>query len=145
VAPKVYEDIKLLLCAGRSDAQSASRIFLGLTRCLVAHPKFLSVTLTESEAPSILVQKDMISNFGSEDVLLGTTGDSLTPIVLDLRQLPLESTGIVCGVAGKLTGGTKEDLEDSPVNMTYLSTARAGSVMVEEDSLQKAIAALSAN
>ena len=74
-------------------------------------------------------------------MLLGSKDDFLIPITLDLRELPLESTGIVCGVAGRLVGGTAGLLE-SPVEMSYLSTARAGTVMVAEDELARALAAL---
>jgi hypothetical protein len=60
---------------------------------------------------------------------------------LDLRDLPLESTGIVCGVASRLVGGTKVGLLQA-VEMSYLSTARAGTVMVAEEELDRALAAL---
>lgn len=53
----------------------------------------------------------------------------------------MESTGIVCGVAGRLVGGTTGQLED-PVEMSYLSTARAGTVMVAEEELERALGAL---
>jgi len=61
--------------------------------------------------------------------------------VLDLRDLPLEATGIVCGVAARLVGRTRLGLLDA-VEMSYLSTARAGTVMVAEGELARAMAAL---
>ena len=61
--------------------------------------------------------------------------------MLDLRELPMESTGIVCGVAGRLVGATSAQLE-IPVEMSYLSTARAGTVMVGEGELERALSAL---
>lgn len=74
-------------------------------------------------------------------MLLGSKDDILIPITLDLRGLPLESTGIVCGVASRLVGGTTAGLE-GPVEMSYLSTARAGTVMVAEEEIERAIWAL---
>lgn len=47
----------------------------------------------------------------------------------------------MCGVAGRLVGATAGQLE-SPVEMSYLSTARAGTVMVVEEELDRALGAL---
>ncbi|KAF8468175.1 ACT domain-containing protein [Kalaharituber pfeilii] len=152
VVPTVNIKIKLVLCAGRRSvsrsgaAKDDSTIYLGLVKCLLNKPEFLSVTLTNHEPASLLLQQDMLTQFGSSDVLLGSKGDVLIPIVLDLRGLPVESTGIVCGVAGRLVGRTGSaflgDDSDS-VEMSYLSTARAGTVMVAEEDIERAIAALS--
>lgn len=90
--------------------------------------------------------------------------DVLIPITLDLRDLPLEATGIVCGVAGRLAQGTSglhspaehEEEEggggDSSQNgngeaaeaveISFLSTARAGTVIVRERELDRAVRAL---
>jgi hypothetical protein len=76
-----------------------------------------------------------------QNVLLGSKDDILIPIVLDLRPLPIESTGIVCGVAGRLVGGTKLGL-DNAVEMSYLSTAKSGTVTVSEAELERALNAL---
>lgn len=61
-------------------------------------------------------------------------------IVLDLRDLPDGSTGIVCGVAGRLI----ERMTDQglPFNMSYLSTAKAGNVIVQQDEVEDALEAL---
>ena len=88
------------------------------------------------------------------------------PITLDLRELPLEASGIVCGVAGRLAQGTKmQELgQGSPVvgpggreksssgggtdpdgggtEISFLSTARAGTVIVKESELDRAMRAL---
>ena len=128
----------------RSSTTSAAddALHLGLVKCLISHPcpKFLSLTLTDTESASLLLDHTLLPNF-AQDTLLGSKGDYLTPITLDLRDLPVESTGIVCGVAGRLVGGTSGRLED-PVEMSYLSTARAGTVMVAEEELDRALGAL---
>jgi hypothetical protein len=148
IIPTVDEDIKLIQCAGRRDTSSggsstADRLNLGLVQCLAAGPKFLSLTLADAEPASLLLEKKMLPFFGtsSDSVLLGSKEDIIVPIILDLRTLPLESTGIVCGVAGRLVDGTKMGLLDA-VEMSYLSTARAGTVMVAEHELQRALGAL---
>lgn len=90
----------------------------------------------------------------------------LVPITLDLRELPLEASGIVCGVAGRLAQGTKMQWlgQGSPVEspggrerssggggadpdgggteISFLSTARAGTVIVKESDLDRAMKAL---
>lgn len=157
IVPTVDSDIRLVQCAGRRDGTNGlhqpgirtsttsaadDALHLGLVKCLIAppHPRFLSLTLTDTEAASLLLDHTLLPNF-AQDVLLGSRDEYLTPITLDLRDLPVESTGIVCGVAGRLVGATAGQLE-SPVEMSYLSTARAGTVMVVEEELDRALGAL---
>lgn len=179
VVPCVEAGIKLVQCAGRKDtlrgetgSHSSSitaqqKLQLGLVKCLTTLPRarFISVTLTDTEPASILLEQRLLCNFDSlthsdadEAVLLGNKEDVLIPIVLDLRDLPMESTGIVCGIAGRLVGSlpvdppaqaeTEANLEASAfsvggsIEMSYLSTARAGSVMVTEADLEQALRAL---
>lgn len=117
-------------------------LHLGLVKCLISqpYPKFLSLTLTDTEPASLLLDQTLLPNF-AQDTLLGSKDEFLTPVTLDLRTLPMESTGIVCGVAGRLVGRTTKRLEDA-VEMSYLSTARAGTVMVAETELARALDAL---
>ena len=114
---------------------------LGLTKCLIHQPKFLSLTLTEDESASILMEKRLLTNFdvGNDNVLLGSKDELLIPITLDLEPLPFEATGIVCGIAGRLVGGHSVV---QAIEMSYLSTAKAGTVMVEESFLEHAMMAL---
>ncbi|KAI4242898.1 MAG: hypothetical protein L6R40_003771 [Gallowayella cf. fulva] len=147
IVPRVDPDIRLVHCAGhREDANSPSRgevgLHLGLTKSLLYQPRFLSLTLTGNEAPSMLLDRRLISNFETENVLLGNMEDSLVPIMLDLEPLPLEATGIVCGVAGKLVGDNSDGIITDSIEMLYLSTARAGTVIVETKDLDHAMRAL---
>lgn len=163
VEPHVDDAIKLVSCAGRKSASGSQatnaamndRLHLGLVRALISQPKFLSLTLTDTEPPSLLLERRLLPLFSTatssssrtttssdESILLGSKSETLIPIILDLRDLPLESTGIVCGVAARLVGGTKMGLLDA-VEMSYLSTARAGTVMVAEGELDRALGALS--
>ncbi|KAF3927260.1 hypothetical protein ABW20_dc0108833 [Dactylellina cionopaga] len=145
VNPIVSRDSELLLCAGRRSTSLTpdETMHLGLVQCLINKPDFLSVTLTDTEPPSFLLERQMLHLFGPQDTLLGNKHEVLIPITLDLRELPVESTGIVCGVAGRLCGETGGFMERSePVDMSYLSTARAGTVMVAEDDIDRAVAAL---
>ena len=147
IVPRVNADIRLVQCAGRRDNPSSSAadelaLQIGLTRCLIHQPRFLSLTLTQDEPASLLLEKRLLSNFGIENVLLGSKEDCLIPITLDLEPLPLEATGIVCGFAGKLAGGNTGGKLMDAIEMSYLSTARAGAIMVEERDLNRAVEAL---
>lgn len=50
--------------------------------------------------PRFVVGSDSSSPAGES--LLLRSADEIVPIILDLRYLPLEASGIVCGVAGRL-------------------------------------------
>jgi hypothetical protein len=142
IAPQVSEDIRLVQCAAQHQHRHKSRaMWSAVLQCLLDKPKYFSLTITETDPPSILLEQRCLHWFDEGDkgtILLGTNSDILIPIVLDLRTLPLESTGIVCGVAGRLAGGSKTALE-GPVEMNYLSTTKAGSVMVTEEDLDRAV------
>lgn len=117
--------------------------------------KFLSLTITAGEPISVLVEHRLLERLGQS--LLGAKADedALIPITLDLRDLPLDATGIVCGVAGRLVQGGTDDDEElvlveadtdtakvEPVEISFLSTARAGTVIVRASQLQQALDAL---
>lgn len=168
VMPTADPNIRLIQCAGSKEIESdgsstyGPQLQMGLIRCFVHQPRFLSLTLTDTESASLLMEKSLLRHFDQvNDVLLGSRRDDmLIPITLDLRDLPLESTGIVCGVAGRLVGAipstsppgspthgagyhpTTVGPLHSLVDMSYLSTARAGTVMVAEEELEWAMEVL---
>lgn len=154
ITPKVDRDIDLITCAGMKDSSARSsaanftdgKLQLGLIRCLTAipSPKFLSLTLTDTESTSLTIEKRLLALFvnDGEDILLGKDGPEQIPITLDFHQLPQESTGIVCGVASRLIEGMKNRIGREIFNMSYLSTARAGHVIVYKDELDDAMECL---
>ncbi|KAJ5620808.1 hypothetical protein N7510_004792 [Penicillium lagena] len=233
ISPYVDDSLRLVQCAAhhqynREEESSMSILRDALTTVLlVDEPRFLSLTLPSLDpAASLLLEKRLLPRFARlssshkdyEDgsgLLLGSKEDYLIPIMLDLRDLPLEATGIVCGVAGRLaqathtlggghetngndnshssndsgnvnivgshgssvlgsvpalfdtigtrlgTSGKKHTLTPLPptihhhlkpdidaaadaVEISFLSTARAGTIIVGEDELRRAIDALEA-
>ena len=155
ITPIVDQNVKieLVTCSGIKDTTasisasnfSEGKLQLGIAKCLTTNPppSFFSVTLTDSESASVTLEKHLVSHFynNGEELLLGHDGPEQVPITFDLRDLPLESTGIVCGVASKLMDGMKGRIGDV-FNMSYLSTARAGHVIVYRDELDEAMDAL---
>nr|POE72975.1 hypothetical protein CFP56_30914 [Quercus suber] len=154
VKPEVHPELELITCAGMKESIASSsatnftqgKLQLGLIRCLTSPtpPQFLSITLTDSESTSLTLERRFLPLFANdgEDILLGKDGPGQIPITLDLHQLPTESTGIVCGVASRLIDGMKGRLGHGMFNMSYLSTARAGHVLVYDDELGDAIECL---
>ena len=153
VVPRVDSSIELVTCAGVKDSTASAsaanysegKLQLGVTKCLTAipPPRFFSLTLTDSDSASLTLEKRLVSLFNNngEDLLLGKDGPEQVPITLDLKDLPIESTGIVCGVASCLRNGMR-DRTDDLLNMSYLSTAKAGHVIVYLDELEDAQEAL---
>lgn len=234
ITPYVDDSLRLVQCAAHHqynrDESSMSILRDALTTILlVDDPRFLSLTLAALDpAASLLLEKRLLPRFASpsttsrsgathqdyEDgsgLLLGSKEDYLIPIMLDLRDLPLEASGIVCGVAGRLAeaagsspgrgvstgdvslvgsnessvigsvpalfdtfgtrlalGGGGSDKKNpshqlapvpsatthhlkpdvgagvDAVEISFLSTARAGTIIVGEDELKRAIDALEA-
>lgn len=146
ILPLVNESLELRSCAGyRSDsADIHDAIQLGILKCLLSNPRFMSITLTQTDTVSLTLDQELLSQFPSsgEGILL-QNDQTYFAIVFDLRKLPEESTGIICGVAGRLLdrlgdGGQGE----GAFNMSYLSTARTGNVIVREDEVGEALEAL---
>ncbi|GAD93560.1 hypothetical protein ANI_1_644084 [Paecilomyces variotii No. 5] len=140
IVPRVDESLRLVQCAAHhrwtSDTSSFSLLRPALTTALlVDKPRFLSLTSTTADpAASLLLEKRLLPRFSLDPVpevepddenslLLGSKEDILVPIMLDLRDLPLEATGIVCGLAGRLAAAThnREDLSNSHASISSLA------------------------
>lgn len=74
--------------------------------------------------------------------MVGDTEGDLVPIFLDLHNLPVEATGIVSGVAGKLISEMGMDDTGVSSELSYLSTARAGAVILSSEQSMKALEVL---
>ncbi|PYI22868.1 hypothetical protein BO99DRAFT_324972 [Aspergillus violaceofuscus CBS 115571] len=144
IIPSVDRSLRLVHCAAHhqfsSNTSSIEILREALTTTLIVDkPRFLSLTLTAADpAASLLLEKRLLPRFShgnsttaDEDdessLLLGSKEEILVPIMLDLRKLPLEATGIVCGVASRLADATHaRDDEDTDVS-TFLSRSYNGS------------------
>lgn len=161
VVARIEPDLRLIHCSGKDVAQHESysrpsrsygngshrksswvdkvdtKFYTSLIAALVSQPRFLSVTLAEEDEPSLLIDRCLLTTFG--DSLLGPTDADLTPILLDLVDLPFEATGIVAGVAGKLV----ESMRMENAELSYLSTAKTGAVMLSSEHADRALEILS--
>ncbi|KAH7318458.1 hypothetical protein B0I35DRAFT_478963 [Stachybotrys elegans] len=140
VMPYIDDGLELVQCSGRETAPQLSEIFSprpsmgrnvasnGHRRTWVDHidPKFYTcITSALVSQPRFI---SLLGIFG--DSLVGDTDHVLIPIFLDLVNLPFEASGIVCGVAGRLV--QEMTMVDSP-ELSYLSTARAGAVILSQE------------
>jgi cellobiose dehydrogenase (acceptor) len=154
IVPHVDRSIELVTCAGIKDSTPCSseihftegKLDLGVSRllCSVPAPRFFSLTLTENESASFTMERRLLEFFpdGGEDLLQGMGSPEQIPITLDLQELPRESTGIVCGVSSRLTDGMRGRIGGEMFNMSYLSTSKAGHVIVYEHELDQVMEAL---
>lgn len=104
---------------------------------LATQPRFLSLTLAEDDQPSLFVDKTLLPMFG--DSLVGDAESDMVPIFLDLVNLPFEATGIVSGVAGKLVQEMSLGEGVQVPDLSYLSTSKAGAVVLESGFARKAL------
>ncbi|KAI0835267.1 ACT domain-containing protein [Hypoxylon sp. FL0890] len=117
-----------------------TKLYTSLISVLAKQPRFLSITLAQEDPPSLLLDREYLGVFG--DSLVGDTEGDLVPIFLDLVNLPLEATGIVSGVAGKLIQEMGMDETGISSELSYLSTARAGAVILSSKQAMKALEVL---
>ncbi|KXX78478.1 GATS-like protein 1 [Madurella mycetomatis] len=130
--------------AGGGSAETAcwvdtvdAKLYTSVVSALVSQPRFLSITLAQEDPPSLLMDRELLGMFG--DSVVGPTEGALVPIFLDLADLPFEATGIVSGVAGRLV---KEMRMEEDSELSYLSTARAGAVILSWEDSVRALAVL---
>ncbi|KAI2643142.1 ACT domain-containing protein [Xylaria nigripes] len=167
VVPYISEGLSLVQCSGRDVSEVIdyssrrpplgrqttgnghrtswldtmdTKLYTSLIAVLASQPKFLSITLALEDAPSLLLDKTLLNVFG--DSLVGDTEGDLVPIILDLSNLPLEATGIVSGVAGKLVDEMHMIETGVSAELSYLSTARAGAVILSNEQSMKALTVL---
>jgi hypothetical protein len=159
----VDEDLELVQCSGREISQLAdvyghrssisrhvvtdnrqawienvdTKLYASLISVLVSQPRFISITLAHEDPPSLLMDRNLLGLFS--DSLVGDMDNILIPIFLDLVNLPSEVTGIVCGVSGRLVDDMKMTATSE---LSYLSTARAGVVILPEEQSTRALSIL---
>ncbi|KAL4942746.1 hypothetical protein BDV06DRAFT_156872 [Aspergillus oleicola] len=137
IVPYVDTSLRLVQCAAHhrfsNEDSSIAILREALTTALVVDkPRFLSLTITAADpAASLLLEHRLLPRFSSDpaspadedddsSLLLGSKEDILFPIMLDLRKLPLEATGIVCGVASRLADATHDRSEGSLTGSTTI-------------------------
>ncbi|KAI0403237.1 ACT domain-containing protein [Xylaria palmicola] len=162
VVPYICDNLSLVQCSGRDVSELIdisnrrphlgnghrtswlddmdTKLYTSLIAVLASQPRFLSITLALEDAPSLLLDKTLLNVFG--DSLVGDVEGDLVPIFLDLTTLPLEASGIVSGVAGRLVDEMLMIGAGVGSELSYLSTARAGAVILSNEQSKKALEVL---
>ncbi|KIW53880.1 hypothetical protein, variant [Exophiala xenobiotica] len=108
------------------DLNTSTSLELGLAEAdatdLDFGANFLSLTITAREPISVLLEHRLLDRLGGSLLGAKSEEDALIPITLDLRDLPLDATGIVCGVAGRLAQGSTDEFEQ--LNLSPVSEGR---------------------
>lgn len=137
IVPVIDTKCKLLLTGARSGevAATLAKVATALAATKAESPEFpnyFAITRTSLNEVSLLLPKSASVRarlgFPSRSII-GLTQDLIIPIIISLEALPLDSTGIVAGLASKLLSGSQRKAH-GPLEMSYLSMAKSGIVMV---------------
>lgn len=139
IKPEINERINLLLTGARSG--EVTNTILKTAKNISSNniPDYFCITRTSINEVSLLLPKSSgkrsLMGFNSRNIV-GSIQDIIIPITIDLHKLPLDSTGIVAGVASKIVGGvnTSSNSIDS-VEMNYLSMAMSAIIMIPKENL----------
>ncbi|ODQ81177.1 hypothetical protein BABINDRAFT_160570 [Babjeviella inositovora NRRL Y-12698] len=153
IKPLVSPRAKLLLTGARPGRQNAREVILLSAQALAAHNpsvpnsfvEYFAITKTTGSSISLLLPKSSKVRhklgFGGKNKFIGSDVDSIIPISVDLTKLPIDSKGIVAGLAGRLLNS--EAVENAVFGgdigvfeMNYLSMGLSGVVMIPEEWLK---------
>lgn len=139
IRPLINEDAKLLLSGARSGEVIETIHKTAKNIASKNIPLYFAITRTSPNEVSLILpgssRKRSSMGFSSKNIV-GSTQDVIIPIVINLRKLPLDSTGIVASLASRIVNGMRElSHVDSPVEMNYLSMAQSAIIMIPEEIL----------
>lgn len=139
--PLIDKSCRLLLTAARvtevrSSIMKAANI---ISSNLI--PEYFTITRTSLNELSLILPKSekirRLLGFDSK-LIIGSTQDVIIPISIDLSKLPIDSTGIVAGVASKIIHGIGDNssLVSYSFEMKYFSMARSAVLMIPKENIE---------
>lgn len=138
IHPRINNKANLLLTGARSGEVTNTILKTAKNIASGNIPEYFCITRTSINEVSLLLPKSSrersLMGFNSKN-LIGSIQDVIIPITVDLYKLPLDSTGIVAGLASKIINGVKSFQADIPFEMNYLSMAQSAIVMVPKENL----------
>lgn len=139
IKPEINEKVNLLLTGARSG--EVTNTILKTAKNISSNniPDYFSITRTSINELSLLLPKSSskrsLMGFNSRNIV-GSIQDVIIPITIDLYKLPLDSTGIVAGVASHIVNGIKASSSTiDSLEMNYLSMARSAIIMIPKENL----------
>lgn len=140
ITPHIDKDVRLLIIGARSGEIENS--ITKTARCIASGkvPGYFAITRTSVNEISLILpgssRKRMAMGFDSRTIT-GSALDTVVPICIDLTKLPLDSTGIVAGLASRLHSSIKSVPEQMySFEMSYLSMARSAILMIPYENLR---------
>ncbi|KAG7661718.1 uncharacterized protein J8A68_004776 [[Candida] subhashii] len=140
IKPSIHENVKLLLTGARAGEVSNSIAKTSKILSIPTNiPDYFAITRTSiNEVSLILPRSSKRRNkmgFDSK-YIIGSTQDIIIPIMIDFSKLPLDSTGIVAGVASKLINGMRLTHNDYLFELNYFSMAKSGVIMIPQENVE---------
>lgn len=140
IRPKIHKNKKCLLTGARPG--EVKSCIEKTSACIAAGtvPEYFAMTRTANDEMSLLLpgssRKRAHLGFDSRSIV-GLLQDAIIPITVDLSKLPLDSTGIVAGLASSLLESMKatDPGKLATFEMNYLSMACSAVIMIPEENL----------
>lgn len=142
IKPQIDPARRLLLTGARLG--EIKNAILKAAQCVaLGHiPGYFALTRTSHNEVSLMLpgreRKRQAMGFGAH-MLIGLALDLVVPVTVDLTTLPLDSVGIVAGLAGSIMHKAQRM---GPFEMSYLLMARAGVLMIPEETVDQVRAVL---
>lgn len=138
IRPIINKDISLLLTGSRSNDVTTTILKTATNISKDNIPNYFAITRTSVNEMSLILPKSSKTRaklgFQSK-FLIGSTQDIINPITIDLQKLPLDSTGIVAGMASMIINGVNSFPIDYPFELNYLSMARSAILMIPKENI----------
>lgn len=139
ITPQIDKNARLLIIGARSGEIKNS--IVKSAKCIASGhvPRYFGITRTSVNEISLILpgssRKRLAMGFDSRTII-GSAQDTVVPISIDLTKLPLDSTGIVAGLASRLHSSIKSVPEELvSFEMSYLSMARSAILMIPCENL----------
>ncbi|WEJ95082.1 hypothetical protein PSN45_002591 [Yamadazyma tenuis] len=140
IKPCIDKNVSLLLTGSRSNDVAATILKAAANLAANNIPDYFAITRTSQNEVSLILPRSSKkrSKMGFQSrFLIGSTQDIINPVTIDLQKLPLDSTGIVAGVASKIfTGINSLPGSDYPFELNFLSMARSAILMIPKENVE---------
>lgn len=140
ISPVIDSHTKLLLTGARLGATLSALLKSAqvIAQCADIPPYFAITRTAASEVLFVLPRSGRQRRrmgFAPTDIV-GSAMDVIVPVTVDLRLVPLDSTGIVLGLALRLVDAVQTIPGDTCLyEMSYLSMARLGIVLIPRENI----------
>ncbi|KAM9893370.1 hypothetical protein OXX79_009387 [Metschnikowia pulcherrima] len=140
ITPQIHRKVKLLLTGARPGEVKQSILKASQTIAASAVPDYFAITRSSFSEISLILpgssrqRARMGFDFRS---IIGSASDVIIPVAVDLSKLPIDSAGIVAGLASSLWDSVRSIEEPSMerFDMNYLSMARSAVVLIPQENL----------